>query len=173
MPLSAMFSHSNMRVSWADWKPTVRFLPRLAEVGRLCSVFAKTGWLCWWFFSCEGLSSASLWVLRFWPGTSSLLKGAMCSFRWPSLRLEKESTPNIKCSAATFSSLHALGDIIPVFPVFECFFFSFLLLIGNYFNREEPSVRVMEESTSTCLYGVLLLQRHQSRGVHGRWEGIC
>lgn len=88
-PLSAMFSHSNMRVPWADWKPTVRFLPRLAEVGRLCSVFAKTGWLCWWFFSCEGLSSASLWVLRCWPGTSSLLKGAVCSFRWPSLRLGK------------------------------------------------------------------------------------
>lgn len=52
-----------------------------------------------------------------------------------------------------------------------CIFFFFF--IGNYSDREEPSVWGMEESTSTCLYGVLLLQCDQSRGVPGRREGSC
>lgn len=60
---------------------------------------------------------------------------------------------------------------LPVFPPWVCTFL--FLLIGNYLDGEEPSVWSMEESTSTCLYGVLLLQCDQSRGVLGRREGSC
>ncbi len=48
-----------------------------------------------------------------------------------------------------------------------------LLSTGNNFDREKPNVWVVEEPTSTCLYGVLLLQCDQSRGVLGRREGSC
>lgn len=72
-------------------------------------------------------------------------------------------------------SLHSAATAHVCFDSFsypqKCPFLSFASSIGDNADGEEPSVRGMEEPSSPCLHGVLLLQCDQSRGVLGGREG--
>ena len=158
---------------WADNSPQSDSCLGLLRSDAGCrrfSAFPDAFFLNIFFFSRGGLFSASLWVSRSWPGTSFSQKKCLVCSRKALIHNKGFEWKNSHLALLKYKLRELFFFVIfPQFVnVFSCFF-----SIGNHSDREEPSVWGMEESTSTCLYGVLLLQRDQSRGVPGRREGSC